>query len=79
MHDIEVQQQTDWLSRKSEVGEELRLVERNDLFHRFQFYDDRIFNDQVCPVGAFSGQRVVANRDPNFRLDFEPLFRELVL
>jgi hypothetical protein len=60
-----------------EVGDELGLVDGEQMVHGFDFEDDEAFHHEVEAVAALEGEAFVAQRDGNLSLDAETAQAEL--
>ena len=49
---VEIEQQPDAASTEAQIGEELRLVQGQDVLDRFQFQDHVVIDDDVGPVST---------------------------
>jgi hypothetical protein len=61
--DIEVQQKSDAVGGKLEVGEQLGLMQTVQCFDRFDFDDDCFFDNHVEPVSSIDLDPIVNNRE----------------
>jgi len=46
-----------------EIGEKLFLVNRGEQRHGFDFHDDLVFNDQVCPEAGVDADILIDHWD----------------
>ena len=57
----EVDEQAEAFVAQANIGEELLLVDRRDLFDGFQLNDDLVFNQKISPKALIKLDVVVAN------------------
>lgn len=60
---LEVDEQAKTLVGEPEIGQKLFLVDRGQQLHGFDFHDDLVFNDQVCPEAGVDADILIDHRD----------------
>jgi hypothetical protein len=75
---MEVDQQPRPISAQLQVREELSLMDRQQLRHRFQLDDHDVIDDEVCPVAELDLHAVVRDREKHLNMDAKPALPELV-
>ena len=66
---VEVDEKTDFLSRKPKIGHQLSFVDRKDSFDCLQFDDDLARHQQVDPEAGIDPALVVDDRHLNLPLE----------
>jgi hypothetical protein len=74
---MEVHQQSDVLMRQAQVRQKLGFVNREQLFDRFNLYDDCVLHNYVEPVATIKLHFLVDNRKRFLFLNSEAQLLEL--
>ena len=75
---VEVEEQAEGALAESEVREEFRLVNLDDLPHGLDFDDDPVGHQEVDPISAVDPDAVVCDGHGNLSVEWEASFRQLV-
>lgn len=67
--DVEVQQQANRQTAQSQIGQKLRPMHREHLFHRLEFEDNRVLHDEVESIPGVHMNIAIADRQTH--LGFE--------
>jgi hypothetical protein len=60
---VEIYQQADLVSAQTEIGQNLRHMHRQDMFHRLYFDNDGAFHDEIGTVSPRQVDTLVNQRD----------------
>jgi len=63
---VEVDQETNWPTSKTQIGQELSLVDRSQAFHGLEFHHDKLLDQQIEPVTAIELLPFVLDGQRNF-------------
>jgi general secretion pathway protein I len=74
---VEIDEESHTLLRQREVGQQLRLVNRQQLLNRFELDDDRVLNDKVHSVERIEAMALVNNGNGNLLLKADTPARQL--
>jgi len=75
---VEVDKQTHWLARKTKIGKQLRIMDRDQVVDSLYLYHDRIFNDQIETVSAVKFHMLVHDRQRSLLLNLESNLSQFV-
>ena len=75
---VEIHEKADLLAAQTQVGEQLSLVQRTDLFNALELQDHFSFNDDVQLVPAIELDTLVRNRQGNLPLKSQATQTELM-
>jgi hypothetical protein len=68
----EIDEQAQALAGQSKIREKLFLVDRYDLFHRLQFEDNEVFDNDVGAISFIEFQIIIRNGNGLLHDNFEP-------
>ena len=74
---IEIHEQTDGQSRKPQVRDHLRFVNRQQAFDRFELEQDAFFDDQIEPITAIKSHSLVVDGKRSLLFELEPALGQL--
>jgi hypothetical protein len=78
VRNVEIQEQADSDATQLQVGQQLRLVDWKDRFHRFDFNNQQLFYAKINSECPLYSQAVIDDRERNLGLDKEACFLDFV-
>ncbi len=76
---VEVDEQTERPAAKFEVGDDLGLMNKADWVHGLDFYDDKVFDQEVHAISDFKFDAVINDRKPDLAYGPDTCFAEFVM
>jgi hypothetical protein len=74
---VEIYQQADPVSAQTEIGQNLRHMHRQDVFHRLYFDNDGTFHDEIGTISPRQADTLVNQRNGHLPSKAQPILLKL--